>query len=620
MFGSKIITVSTPSSNGKPSIIRKALNKVKNKSRERSLPSEKYEYRALQASTSFRLLKIKRGQGNDCIFGTLKEAKPDHSPIYSAISYLWGQPIFSERIYCDNGYIDVTANAFAALRRLRRGDKDVYTWIDAICINQHDRAERSQQILLMSSIYSQASEVIIWLGDNSEPYVKAIEVVPIFNAICDAADMNRGPTGVSGRQYLAEEVETLLTDAICTSLVALFEHDWFHRVWTYQELFSARSAQIFCGSLTFDCEELTAFAVYICYLHYLSKLNSQRAAKGLNQLVGMKKYRKSIGKSLFELMKMTQARQASDPRDKIYGLLSLVQDQNPLPYPPTYDVDARSLYRDFAAHEIVQSQSLKLLEMCEMNEPSPLDPLPSWVPTWSATGLLFDSLTSGREPFCAAGPLVERARLEVEGDTLLVPGLVIDVIETVGTPIEFFTEDRERSYDDFEWNLMGVIYDESRTMINKSTAYGSSKSISREEARSHTLVGGRYTDYRRADHHTNQIVQTHEWYQQNRATVSVEPTDPRCDHILEAQKRIKPTADDRRLCLSSQGRIGWVPKKGKEGDVIAVAIGSETPIVLRRRGEREYEVVGACYVHGIMDGEALDNERLKTEMDVLRLI
>ena len=102
---------------------------------------------------------------------------------------------------------------------------------------------------------------------------------------------------------------------------------------------------------------------------------------------------------------------------------------------------------------------------------------------------------------------------------------------------------------------MGLIYNESQKMIDKSTAYGSAED-SKEEARSQTLVGGRYTDYRRADRDTLSIVQTHEWYQQHRGTVSVEPTDPRCEHIMEAQKRKWQTADGRRLCLSSKGRIG----------------------------------------------------------------
>lgn len=72
---------------------------------------------------------------------------------------------------------------------------------------------------------------------------------------------------------------------------------------------------------------------------------------------------------------MTQARQVRDPRDKIYGLLSLVKNKNSLPYLPTYDIDARTLYRDIAVHAIVQSQELRLLEVCETNESSLLGQL-----------------------------------------------------------------------------------------------------------------------------------------------------------------------------------------------------------------------------------------------------
>lgn len=38
---------------------------------------------------------------------------------------------------------------------------------------------------------------------------------------------------------------------------------------------------LYTRSLTIDCEELTAAAVYRCYLHYHSKLSSSRAAKAI---------------------------------------------------------------------------------------------------------------------------------------------------------------------------------------------------------------------------------------------------------------------------------------------------------------------------------------------------
>ena len=63
-----------------------------------------------------------------------------------------------------------------------------------------------------------------------------------------------------------------------------------------------------------------------------------------------------------------------------------------------------------------------------------------------------------------------------------------------------------------------------------------------------------------------------------------------------------------------------MPKKGREGDLVTVAAGSEASIVLRSRRDDEYEVVGACYMHGIMDGKGLDEGGEKMEMAVLRLV
>lgn len=43
-------------------------------------------------------------------------------------------------------------------------DSFLNLWIDAICINQHDLAEKARQIPLMTRIYSTAARVLVWLG------------------------------------------------------------------------------------------------------------------------------------------------------------------------------------------------------------------------------------------------------------------------------------------------------------------------------------------------------------------------------------------------------------------------------------------------------------------------
>lgn len=55
-----------------------------------------------------------------------------------------------------------------------------------------------------------------------------------------------------------------------------------------------------------------------------------------------------------------------------------------------------------------------------------------------------------------------------------------------------------------------------------------------------------------------------------------------------------------------QGYVGLAPAAARAGDEIAVLVGCCVPIVLRRNeGKSIWQVVGECYVHGIMNGEVL---------------
>lgn len=60
----------------------------------------------------------------------------------------------------------------------------------------------------------------------------------------------------------------------------------------------------------------------------------------------------------------------------------------------------------------------------------------------------------------------------------------------------------------------------------------------------------------------------------------------------------------RRLAVSQKGYLCLVPAYTEQGDIIAVLLGCDVPVVLRRRRDY-YECIGVCYVHGIMQGEAM---------------
>lgn len=64
----------------------------------------------------------------------------------------------------------------------------------------------------------------------------------------------------------------------------------------------------------------------------------------------------------------------------------------------------------------------------------------------------------------------------------------------------------------------------------------------------------------------------------------------------------------RRLGLSAQGHFVLGPDGVEPGDAVVMLYGGMAPFVLRRRGPRSEDgwlLIGECYVHGMMNGEAL---------------
>jgi len=123
---------------------------------------------------SIRILDVHAASPSDThqgqIRGELRVIDLEKSPTFVALSYVWGDyAVPRHTIACGGNTLETTANCYSALVHLRQAIGAFSIWIDAICINQADREEKSSQIPLMGSIYSKAKVVYIWLGaGNSE--------------------------------------------------------------------------------------------------------------------------------------------------------------------------------------------------------------------------------------------------------------------------------------------------------------------------------------------------------------------------------------------------------------------------------------------------------------------
>jgi hypothetical protein len=117
-------------------------------------------------------------------------------------------------------------------------------------INQRDIPERGLQVKQMKRIYENAQKVQIWLGADTEDHdaataVNAIRIVSDF--LCDELGISIEEHRVGEDTYqeyllkrradvpLPNDID-LVTDTMWKSLVWLYSHPYFTRVWVIQEI------------------------------------------------------------------------------------------------------------------------------------------------------------------------------------------------------------------------------------------------------------------------------------------------------------------------------------------------------------------------------------------------
>jgi hypothetical protein len=65
------------------------------------------------------------------------------------------------------------------------------------------------------------------------------------------------------------------------------------------------------------------------------------------------------------------------------------------------------------------------------------------------------------------------------------------------------------------------------------------------------------------------------------------------------------------MIVASKGRLGLVPDHAREGDKVFLLLGGDVPFILRPETKSTWTLIGHCYIHGIMDGEAFKEQECK---------
>jgi Heterokaryon incompatibility protein (HET) len=243
---------------------------------------------------------------------------PDNTAHYTAVSYTWGEPVFSEHILCnsDSSIVRITTNANSLLRHLRKQHVARYLWIDAICMNEGDAVEKAEQIPLMGKIYETAKKVRIWLGDADEDTAK------VFAFLRSAhSDYAEDPKVVDLILGLLQNVFGYTpVDEIENFLRRL----WFCRLWVIQEAMSALHTTAHCGNNSMPFPWFTAAFKVLRAAADVRNERFQLSEKAIEALEVVN-ILSDPDISVMELLWKCHASDCRDPQDRVlsfYGLMS----------------------------------------------------------------------------------------------------------------------------------------------------------------------------------------------------------------------------------------------------------------------------------------------------------
>jgi hypothetical protein len=323
---------------------------------------------------------------------------------------------------------------------LRHASEDHVLWIDALAINQSDIPERNAQVPKMPLIYSTASTTLVWLGSSDD------RDISIGLALAEQIYEQERTVGEAAIEHMPHGV--LIKVVGCLLPVVMLEY--WNRVWIVQEIMYSQSAFLVTNDWAIPYSHF--FEIQLRVRDSVNKLQRSISRNKTRYLIAgleialtyagplslPKLGTAHLGDHLdsFQLQKLASSKNATDPRDNIFGFHGCL-------YP-----DFRRLMNINYSQSLLQvlTQTTKAL----LKEAVVLDSIltgktwenvtlaPSWV--WIPTiGTMYSQLQVDRPPepdkWQAAGKLPLFYDL-IDRDTVLhVKGKSVFTVETIAPPM-----------------------------------------------------------------------------------------------------------------------------------------------------------------------------------------
>lgn len=324
-----------------------------------------YRYQPLRDDHVRLLVLHPSPNSSDPIRCTIQHARlSDASLIYEAVSYTWGDTTQMREICFRNSKrkLFVGENCHNALQQLRLQREDRLLWIDAICINQENLAERASQVRIMDKIFDRASGVMVCLGEEVQCSRS------LFGELAAAEELIN-----NGRDCDLPYP----TKAIIRELENLFKHPWFKRVWVLQEVCAKSLVTFMCGSASTSFDALSS--LYFGYSHG-TMVTTDRWPLPLEWIYRPPKEFRTPEFTLWYRLYDSRNCQATNPRDRVFALKSLVgSKQSKMDSLVNYTQSVEECFTQVGRF-LLPVLGLRLLTA--VRHPHNME-MPSWIPDWS---------------------------------------------------------------------------------------------------------------------------------------------------------------------------------------------------------------------------------------------
>ncbi|OGM50821.1 hypothetical protein ABOM_000657 [Aspergillus bombycis] len=352
---------------------------------------------------------------------SLQVASLDTFPKYEAISYVWGDIGEVNDILLDRCAIPVPRNVRRILQRLRHRTKRRVIWIDFVCINQGDVAEKNTQVPLMSAIYANATSVIA--------------IISLDNLCQNAADVIKWREMSTWENRRWNNACWWIKGVICRISVRYekrfsvslrnildFDHHFFFaeywtRMWTFQEYRLSQGNPPICICGDVELPATATFDHYQTHLNAIKFISEMRSRVITGRRTRLKDHYAEIKTqidnlngwfslqdsqnvavrhtwtsdkdeiSVLSLLDETRGRKCQNPKDKIYALYGLLPSLQKA-YPPDYNKSLSQISFETAKYILQEGlENIAMLNMfCLREDRLENISIPSWVPDLTTTG------------------------------------------------------------------------------------------------------------------------------------------------------------------------------------------------------------------------------------------